>query len=90
MPAGKTILETIVKPEFKKRGDISVPNPILLPNLPAVQMFKGILEDDPVEGIKILFIIEDFTKTPTIWNAKPRDALKNWTSAPSLVRRESW
>ncbi|KAH0706705.1 hypothetical protein KY289_011781 [Solanum tuberosum] len=70
MPPRKAILETIVKPEFKKRGDIFVPNPILLPNLPAVQMF----EDDLVEGIKSLFITEYFTETPTIWNAEPRDA----------------
>ncbi|KAG5605902.1 hypothetical protein H5410_027394 [Solanum commersonii] len=85
----KTILETIVKLEFKKRGNISVPNLILLPNLPTFEMFEDILEDDPVEGIKSLFFTEDLTETLTIWNAEPGDALKNWTSAPSLVRRES-
>ncbi|KAG5581077.1 hypothetical protein H5410_051704 [Solanum commersonii] len=73
--------------ELKKRGDIFVPNPILLPNLPVVQMFEDILEDDPVEGVKNSFITEDFIETPTIWNVGPRDDLKNWTSAPSLVRR---
>ncbi|KAH0720376.1 hypothetical protein KY285_005178 [Solanum tuberosum] len=88
MSAGKTILKKIVMHEFKKRGDIFVPNPILHPNLPVVQMLEDILEDDPVEGIKNVFITEDFTETPTIWNAELGDYLKNWTSAPSLVRRE--
>ncbi|KAG5616613.1 hypothetical protein H5410_016437 [Solanum commersonii] len=88
MPAGKIIWETIVKPEFKKRGDIFVPNLILLPCLPAVQIFEDILEDDPDEGIKSVFITEDFIERSTIWMAEPRDALKNWTSAPSLVRRD--
>ncbi|KAG5570826.1 hypothetical protein H5410_060592 [Solanum commersonii] len=69
MPAGKTILETIIKPEFKKIGDISVFDPIFLPIFPQPKYL---------------------TKTPTIWNAEPGDALKNWTSTPSLVRREYW
>ncbi|KAH0778887.1 hypothetical protein KY290_005314 [Solanum tuberosum] len=66
MSAGKTILKKIVMHEFKKRGDIFVPNPILHPNLPIVQMLEDILEDDPVEGIKNVFITKDFTETPTI------------------------
>ncbi|KAG5632277.1 hypothetical protein H5410_003994 [Solanum commersonii] len=66
MPAGKTILKKIVMHECKKRGDIFVPYPIQFPNLSVVQVYEDILEDDPVEGIKNLFITEDFTETPTI------------------------
>lgn len=33
-----------------------MPYPIQLPNLPVVQMFEDILEDDPVLGIKQFFI----------------------------------
>ncbi|MCE5166250.1 hypothetical protein HAX54_016432 [Datura stramonium] len=97
--------EEVSLASLKRKGDILIPKPIpsldqSFAKSIATQVLDEVAEDNLVEGLKNLFIIEeeaecnmilkDFTKTPTIWDVEPGDALNNWTCTPSPVLRESW
>ncbi|KAK4713690.1 hypothetical protein R3W88_019597 [Solanum pinnatisectum] len=75
---------------LKSKGDIPLTQPISHLNqsfskVCVTQESEEVAENNLVEGLKNLFteeakynmILEDCTEAPTIWDAKPRDALNN-------------
>ncbi|PHU07343.1 hypothetical protein BC332_23832 [Capsicum chinense] len=88
----ETSLKEVSSANLKRKGDILLPKLIQLLNQSVFKMFVAqVSEEDTeevlIEGVKTLFIteeknecnmiLEDCIETLTIWDAKPRDDLKN-------------